>query len=115
MARQAYNERLYGNCSIPPVMGYAMIVCDCDESRSTSARPAHSPHFDIDEAFKGVSYLDRFHILCDRLRRKSLYNAVWLVFARPDEGIAYEPDPSMTYEVFMTTIESGLRMHRAQR
>lgn len=83
--------------------------------RSTSARPAHSPHFDIDEAFKGVSYLDRFHILCDRLRRKSLYNAVWLVFARPDEGIAYEPDSSMTYEVFMTTIESGLRMHRAQR
>lgn len=114
-AIEAYNERLYGNCSIPPVMGYAMIVCDCDESRSTSARPAHSPHFDIDEAFKGVSYLDRFHILCDRLRRKSLYNAVWLVFARPDEGIAYEPDPSMTYEVFMTTIESGLRMHRAQR
>ena len=114
-AIEAYNERLYGNCSIPPVLGYAMIVCDCDESRSTSARPAHSPHFDIDEAFKGVSYLDRFHILCDRLRRKSLYNAVWLVFARPDEGIAYEPDPSMTYEVFMTTIESGLRMHRAQR
>ena len=57
-------------------MGYAMIVCDCDESRSTSARPAHSPHFDIDEAFKAFSYLDRFHILCDRLRRKSLYNAV---------------------------------------
>lgn len=33
-AIEAYNERLYGNCSIPPVMGYAMIVCDCDESRS---------------------------------------------------------------------------------
>lgn len=113
-AMAAYSERLYGDCPIPPVMGYVMIVRDCRESR-TPGRTSRSPHFDVDPEFVGASYLDRFHILCERLRRKSLYNAVWLVFANPDMGEAYEPDPSMTYEVFLETIASGLRMHRAQR
>lgn len=113
-AIEAYNERLFGGCNIPPVMGYVMIVRDCDESRD-SGRISRSPHFPIDPEFEDTSYLDRFHILCERLRRKSLYNAVWLVFADPERGDVYEPDPSMTYEVFLETILSGLRMHRAQR
>lgn len=114
-AAEAYNERLFGDCCIRPVMGYAMIVKDCPESRKPPAKSTCPSHFEIDEVFKNASYLDRFRILCERLRRKSLYNAVWLVFARPDEGVVYEPDIAMTYEVFMATIESGLRMHQAQR
>lgn len=31
-AVEAYHERLFGDCNIPPVMGYAMIVRDCKES-----------------------------------------------------------------------------------
>ena len=110
---EAYNERLYGPCSIPPVVGYVMVVRDCDASR-LAARYMRSMHFDIDPVFDEASYLDRFHILCDRLRRKSLYNAVWLVFADPDNGQVYEPDQSMTYEVFLETLFCGLRLHRAQ-
>lgn len=113
-AIEAFNERLFGDCPIPPVMGYVMIAKQCDESMSRGSI-IRSPHFNIDEVFEDTSYLDRFHILCERLRRKSLYNAVWLVFADPDRGVVYEPDPSMTYEVFLETIASGLRMHRAQR
>ncbi len=112
-AAEAYNERLLGPSNIRPVMGYVMIVRDCDGSRD-SGRISRSPHFDIDPEFEGTSYLDRFHILCERLRRKCLYNAVWLVFANPEIGEAYEPDSSMTYDVFLETIVSGLRMHRAQ-
>lgn len=113
-AQEAYRERLLGEGNIPPVMGYVMIVRDCEKSRTRTA-PTRSPHFPIDPEFEDASYLDRFHILCERLRRKSLYNAVWLVFANPETGEAYEPDPSMTYEVFIENIEMGLRLHRRQR
>lgn len=113
-AIEAYNERLLGNCNIPPVMGYVMIVRDCDESRHCG-RIVRSPHFNMDSKFENASYLDRFQILCERLRRKSLYNAVWLVFADPTRGSVLEPDNSMSYEVFLETILSGLRMHQAQR
>lgn len=34
-AVEAYHERLFGDCNIPPVMGYAMIVRDCKESRES--------------------------------------------------------------------------------
>ena len=95
-------------------MGYVMIVRDCDESRHCG-RIARSPHFNMDPKFENASYLDRFQILCERLRRKSLYNAVWLVFADPTHGSVLEPDNSMSYEVFLETILSGLRMHQAQR
>ena len=113
-AIEAYNERLFGECNIPPVMGYVMIVRDCDESRHCG-RIARSPHFNMDPKFENASYLDRFQILCERLRRKSLYNAVWLVFADPTHVSVLEPDNSMSYEVFLETILSGLRMHQAQR
>lgn len=112
-AAEAYNEQLLGPSSIRPVMGYVMIVRDCDDSRD-SGRISRSPHFDIDPEFEGSSYLDRFHTLCERLRRKSLYNAVWLVFADLDNGDVYEPDSSMTYEMFIENIEMGLRLHRRQ-
>ena len=113
-AIEAYNERLFGCCNIPPVMGYVMIVRDCKESRE-SGNIVRSPHFNIDPIFQNVTYLKRFHILCERLRRKSLYNAVWIVFADPENGTVNEPDLSMTYNVFFETILFGLRMHRAQR
>lgn len=113
-ALEAFEENLFGDSNIPPVMGYVMIVRDCDESRSSS-RLQRSQHFDTDPVFNDASYLDRFHILCERLQRKSLYNAVWLVFANPDNGEAYEPDPSMSYEMFIEHISMGLALHRKQR
>lgn len=113
-AQVAYGEGLFGEGDIPPVIGYVMIVRDCEGSRLRSAA-IRSPHFPIDPEFEGTSYLDRFHILCERLRRKSLYNAVWLVFANPETNEAYEPDPSMSYEVFIKNIEMGLKLHRCQR
>ena len=113
-AIQAYSERLFGECNIPPVMGYVMIVLDCDESRRCG-RIGRSPHFKMDPKFEKASYLERFRILCERLRRKSLYNAVWLVYANPSNNSVIEPDNSMSYEVFLQTLLAGLRMHQAQR
>ena len=106
---------MFGSSSIVPVLGYVMIVRDCEESRSSGGKPIRSPHFPIDPKFMNASYLERFRILCERLRRKNLYYAVWLVFADPEKGCVYEPDPSMTYEMFIETIKSGLALHRCLR
>ncbi len=108
----AFVEELLGSCSIPPVIGYVMIVRDCDSSRAKSKR-VRSGHFPIDSVFHGVSYLERFTILCDRLRRKNLYQAVWLVFADPDSNKVYEPSPALTYEKFLANIVMALSIHRA--
>lgn len=112
-AQEAYFKRLFGNCNIPPVLGYVVVVRDCEQSRSAVSRVTRSQHFDIDPVFKNASYLDRFRILGERLRRKSLYNAVWVVFASPEKREVYEPDISMSYEVFLATIKSGLLQHKA--
>lgn len=111
-AREAFNEGLYSQNVIPPAMGYAMIVRDCPQSRKIG-RGVRSLHYPIDPTFERVSYLSRFQILCERLRSKSLYQAVWLVFADPSAGIVTEPSPELTYEKFIATIEMALRIYRA--
>lgn len=111
-ALTSFDEHMFGPCSIPPVMGYAMIVRDCEDSRSVG-RGYSSPHFAADPVFNEASYLDRFLILCDRLRRKSLYQAVWLVFADPEIGVAYEPSSDLTYDKFIANIVMALGVHRA--
>ncbi len=86
-AHTAFDENLLGSSSIPPVMGYVMIVHNCPDS-GIVGRGVRSAHFPIDPDFEGASYLDRFLLLCDRLRRKSLYQAVWLVFANPEDSVS---------------------------
>lgn len=108
----AFDEHLLGSSSIPPVMGYVMIVHDCPDSRIVG-RGVRSAHFPIDPDFEGASYLDRFLLLCDRLRRKSLYQAVWLVFANPEDGVAYEPSALLSYDKFIANIVMALGVHRA--
>lgn len=111
-AHTAFDEHLLGSSSIPPVMGYVMIVHDCPDSRIVG-RGVRSAHFPIDPDFEGASYLDRFLLLCDRLRRKSLYQAVWLVFANPEDGVAYEPSALLSYDKFIANIVMALGVHRA--
>lgn len=111
-AHTAFDENLLGSSSIPPVMGYVMIVHDCPDSRIVG-RGVRSAHFPIDPDFEGASYLDRFLLLCDRLRRKSLYQAVWLVFANPEDGVAYEPSTLLSYDKFIANIVMALGVHRA--
>lgn len=89
-----------------------MIVHDCPDSRIVG-RGVRSAHFPIDPDFEGASYLDRFLLLCDRLRRKSLYQAVWLVFANPEDGVAYEPSALLSYDKFIANIVMALGVHRA--
>lgn len=103
-ALTAYKENLFGNENIPPAIGYVMIVKSCEESQG-GRRLYKTSHFPVDKVFQNISYLERFKILCQRLRRKSLYQAVWLVYVDPDSNSVTEPDPDMTYEKFLAILK----------
>lgn len=111
-AQAAFSEHLYGIDAMPPALGYAMIVRGCEQSRE-AGRTTRQTLFDTDLVFENASYLDRFRILCERLRASNLYQAVWLVYTDPDTGTVTEPSPTLTYEQFIATITATLSIHRA--
>ena len=58
-----------------------MLVEDAEKSRSPIRDT--SPHFPIFEKFKGVSYLQRYDLLCQKLMKEQLYtNAALLTSPR---------------------------------
>ncbi|MGB5684459.1 MAG: PaeR7I family type II restriction endonuclease [Candidatus Electrothrix sp.] len=76
----AYREGAFGNQS-RPFVGWLMLVEDAEKSRSPVRDT--SPHFPIFEEFKGVSYLQRYDLLCQKLMKEQLYtNAALLTSPR---------------------------------
>jgi hypothetical protein len=75
----AYREGAFGKHP-RPFVGWLVMVEDAPESRrSVSDR---SPHFPIFPEFRGVSYLKRYDILCQRLVQEQLYTTA-AVLASP--------------------------------
>lgn len=87
----------------PPLMAYALIVKKDSESSSKCKKPT-SHYFDIDPVFEDTSYLDRFRIMCERLRRESIYGAVWFAIVDPEKGTVEEPVKELSYETFLAEI-----------
>lgn len=72
----AYRENAYGN--IPrPFLGWLMLVEDTAGSRSPVAES--SPHFPVFPEFRGASYLDRYHMLCEKLMKEQFYTTATLL------------------------------------
>jgi len=67
----AYREGAFGKEATRPFVGWLMLVEDAPESRSTVRDT--SPHFELFPEFRGVSYLDRYNILCHKLAQERLY------------------------------------------
>lgn len=88
---------------IPPLLCYALIVKKDEGSKSTCKAPRES-HFPVDPVYANTSYIDRFKILCQRMRREGLFGAVWFVTVDPIDGVVEEPDPDLTYEKFIAEI-----------
>jgi hypothetical protein len=78
----AYREGGFGKQS-PPFVGWLILVEDHEKSRKPVRE--NSPHFEVFEAFKGASYLDRYDLLCQKLVQEKLYTAA-SVLASPREG-----------------------------
>lgn len=87
----------------PPLFAYAMVIKKDAESSSRCKDPAPD-HFRVDPVFNDSSYIDRFRILCERLRRDRIYGAVWFVVVDPDNEEVCEPVPELSYEAFLAEI-----------
>ena len=96
----------------PPLLAYVLVVRKAEESASVRKDPV-SDHFSVDPAFNGTSYMDRFQILCERLRRENVYGAVWFVVVDPDAEEVYEPVSELSYESFIAEIGGRIRAFNA--
>lgn len=74
----AHREGAFGPAS-RPFTGWLMLVEDAPGSRTPVSDA--SRHFPIFPEFQGVSYQQRYHLLCQRLLREQLYNAACVIMS----------------------------------
>ena len=110
-ANSAVKYNLYGN-GYPPIFCYVLIVKSDADSRRVVHRP-NEPHYKSDKTFYDISYIDRLGIMCQRLLAERLYDAVWFVAVDPTDQTISEPQPSLTYEKFITRIKSQVDLVKA--
>lgn len=72
----AFREGAFGD-QPKPFVGWLMLVQDSEKSRKSVK--CKEPHFRIDEAFRGASYIKRYEVLCERLAREKLYTQAALL------------------------------------
>jgi len=110
----AYREGAFGN-QPRPFVGWMILVEDAPESR----RPLidRSPHFPVFPEFQGASYLQRYHILCQRLMQEQLYSAASII-ASPRTAAAdgaYEELDGMTgLKTFITVLAGHIAAEAAR-
>ncbi|GAB3067436.1 PaeR7I family type II restriction endonuclease [Micromonospora schwarzwaldensis] len=112
--RHAYDHGLLGR--LRPWLGYLLLV----EEAPASIRPGRprSGTFPVDPSFAETSYVDRYVILCKRLRSAGLYDATCLLTsAREADAHIRQPDPEIGFAALVSAImarteEVGLRHPR---
>lgn len=82
---EGYEKGLFG--AVKPWLGYLFLLEECE--RSTSVVRLSKTPFSVDPVFECTSYKDRYRVLCKRLVRERLYDAVCFVTSPrdPDEPI----------------------------
>ena len=96
----AYREGAFSP-SPRPWLGYLMLLEECEASREP-VRVSQS-HFTVFSEFCGASYLRRYELLIQKLKRDRLYDGVCLLTSRACDGSsgAYrEPDAEARFETF---------------
>ena len=77
----AWREGAYrsGQSSVPPFLGYLLLVEDSTESR----RPVrtYQPHFGVRAEFNQASYVDRYELFCRKLVIERQYSSACLIVA----------------------------------
>jgi hypothetical protein len=100
----AYREGAFKPSS-RPLLGYLMLLEDCDRSRSPVK--VIEPHFPVFPEFKAASYRDRYAILIEKLLRDRLYDSACLLLsnsASAATGDYVEPHPELTFAKFITPL-----------
>ena len=98
--RVAFREGAFG-VGPPPFTGWLMLVEDCPKSRSPVK--TDEPNFPVLPEFAGASYVDRYHLLCDKLVREGFYTAAALVVSprtAADDGRNESVAPATSVRTF---------------
>ena len=105
----AYREGAFG-AQPRPFVGWMMLVEDAPGSR----RPVNdaAPHFPVFSAFRGVSYLHRYDVLCQRLMSEQLYSAA-TVIASPRNAASTGAFQDMSRLTGLKAFVAGLAGHSA--
>lgn len=75
----AYRRGVFGEKIPPPFLGWMLLLEDADGSREpVTGRSSHIPML---EEFDGVSYAERYEILCRKLVEEGLYTAAAVVLS----------------------------------
>ena len=100
----AYREGAF-TPSPRPWLGYVMLLEDCDASQSPVK--VNQPHFPVFPVFNGASYVRRYEILIQKLKRDRLYDgACFLVSSASGgpRGEYREPVAELRFEPFIRGI-----------
>ncbi len=97
---RAFQEGSFGE--LRPWLGYVFVL----EEAAGSIKAVRLPRmqFPPDPEFIGSSYKDRYGILCERLIRERLYDAVWFVSTSADGSIIDEPKPGLRFSDFKAAL-----------
>ncbi|MBM3783079.1 MAG: restriction endonuclease [Acidobacteria bacterium] len=102
----AYREGRFGSAPAP-LLGYFFLLEDQPEVRT--AVKSKEPHFPVDPVFvengQGVSYAQRYEILCRRLVMERLYSTACFVLATNAERTRItEPADDLTFRRFVAAL-----------
>jgi len=110
----AYREGAFGK-QPRPFVGWLMLVEDAPESRSPVKDS--SPHFPVFKEFTGVSYLQRYDLLCQKLTQEQLYT-IASVIASPrdvaDSGAFSSLSPMTSLKTFVASLAGHIAAETAR-
>ncbi len=97
---EAYEEGVFAP-SPQPFIGYLMLMADNEESRNVPQ--VREPNFEVDDEFRGATYVDRMELLCLRMVRKRLVNESAFILSDEEQGMDgeyWQPNEELAFERF---------------
>jgi len=108
---EAYEEGVFAP-SPQPWIGYLMLMADNEKSRNVPQ--VREVNFDVDDEFKGATYVDRMELLCLRMVRKRLVNESAFILSDEERGMDgeyWQPNEELAFERFARALASHVAGH----
>jgi len=108
---EAYEEGVFAP-SPQPWIGYLMLMADNEESRNVPS--VREPNFEVDDEFRGATYVGRMELLCLRMVRKRLVNESAFLLTDEEQGLDgeyWEPNEELRFDRFAQSLASHVAGH----
>lgn len=125
----AYRENRFGKNSPPPFLGYLFLLEDRDNVKAPVSNK--EPYFEVDPAFRGeeikqadgsikyrgVTYAERYELLCRRLVLERIYSAACFMMATNSQpSVISEPAQDLSFAQFAAALRGhAIRFLGSQR